>query len=264
MAWISVHEDVVGPKLRKLVKHSELSRNEALGTLIVLWLWGIKNADPNGLIKSADRGDVADVIASGLSDGAAAAKVVDCMVEAGWIDDCDGELYLHDWDEWQEMWYTYLGRKEKDTARKRRAREKGRNEEEPSDIPVPPALPPPQPPMEPQTPPEPEPQKKQAYPSGFEAFWKAYPRNIDKGSAYKKYSARRKDGYSDEELVAAARNYAGQCKAKKTEAEYIKHPKTFLSDTMPFLDFLPKREAESGDAVTDDKNPFAEWGEKND
>lgn len=89
---------------------------------------------------------------------------------------------------------------------------------------------------------------------------------MDKGSAYKKYSARKKDGYSDEELITAARNYADQCKAKKTEKDYIKHPKTFLSDTMPFLDFLPKRGVESGggDIAADGKNPFAEWGEKSD
>lgn len=115
----------MGPKLRDLMKKSGLSGNEALGSLVKLWLWGIKNADPSGLIISADRRDIADVIAagSGLSDKVKPTKVVDSMIESGWIDDRDGCLYLHDWDEWQEMYYRFIEKREKDTARKRRARE---------------------------------------------------------------------------------------------------------------------------------------------
>ena len=45
MAWISVHEQVVGGKLRTLAKELNCSQNEALGMLVTLWLWGINNAD---------------------------------------------------------------------------------------------------------------------------------------------------------------------------------------------------------------------------
>lgn len=119
----------MGPKLRHLAKLSGLSKNEALGTLAVLWLWGIKNAEPSGLIKSADKHDVADAISSGLSESIEAIHVVNCMAEAGWIDEREGNLYLHDWDEWQEMWYGYLSRKERDASRKREAykMERGRS-----------------------------------------------------------------------------------------------------------------------------------------
>lgn len=77
------------------------------------------------MILEADRRDIADVISagSGLSDGVKPSKVVDSMVESGWIDELDGHLYLHDWDEWQEMYYRFIDKREKDTARKRRARE---------------------------------------------------------------------------------------------------------------------------------------------
>ena len=44
------------------------------------------------------------------------AKVVDAMVEAGWIDEIEGHLYLHDWDEWQDMYYRFIEKREKDTA----------------------------------------------------------------------------------------------------------------------------------------------------
>lgn len=127
MAWISIHEEVIGPKLREFSKSSGLSRNEALGSLVVLWLWGIKNADQNGLIISADKRDIANLVSAGLSSSADALRVVDHMIASGWIDEKDGSLYLHDWDEWQEFWYRYISRKEKDTARKRKSREIARH-----------------------------------------------------------------------------------------------------------------------------------------
>ena len=99
------------------------------------------------MILEADRRDIADVISagSGLSDGVKPSKVVDSMVESGWIDELDGHLYLHDWDEWQEMYYRFIDKREKDTARKRRAREA---EKEAAGLPPPspPAPPPPVPP----------------------------------------------------------------------------------------------------------------------
>ena len=62
----------------------------------------------------------------------------------------------------------------------------------------------------------------------------------------------------------AARNYTTQCKRLGTEKQYIKHPKTFLSDSRPFLDYLPdkKKAQPPEDAVPDNKNPFAEYGEE--
>ena len=82
--------------------------------------------------------------------------------------------------------------------------------------------------------------KTPKYDKDFETFWAAYPRKADKGQCYKKYKARIKDGYSPEELLTAATNYAEQCRRQKTEQQYIKHGKTFLGDSVPFADFLPK------------------------
>ena len=66
---------------------------------------------------------------------------------------------------------------------------------------------------------------------------------------------------SDAELLEAAKNYAIDCRRRKTEKEYIKHPKTFLSDSLPFLDYLPKREKPQEDPGAAKTNPFEEWGE---
>ena len=126
MVWISMYRDILThPKLRRLMKSSGMSRNEAVGTLFSVWAWGVDNARRDGLMIETDRQDIADVISSGsgLHKGVNPGKVVDSMVESGWIDERDGSLYLHDWEEWQDMYYRFIEKREKDTARKRRARE---------------------------------------------------------------------------------------------------------------------------------------------
>jgi hypothetical protein len=95
--------------------------------------------------------------------------------------------------------------------------------------------------------------KSSGYTSGFEEFWKAYPRKVGKGDAYKKYKTRIHDGYSEEALLEAAVNYAARCASERTEEKFIKHAKTFLSDTLPFTDYI-KAEAQSEDF--DEEHPF--------
>lgn len=95
------------------------------------------------------------------------------------------------------------------------------------------------------------------YSTEFERFWGVYPRKVDKAQAYKKYNARLKDGFSPDELYTAACNYAEQCKSDKTESKYIKHAKTFLGESTPFLDYLQKNDARGCIEATDDgTNPF--------
>ena len=104
-----------------------------------------------------------------------------------------------------------------------------------------------------------EPKSKKAignYSTDFEEFWRVYPRKADKAQAYKKYKARLEDGFSHEQLLEAAKNYADQCRRDRTEEKYIKHGKTFLGEATPFLDYLPKNAPRDGMAVTDDENPF--------
>ena len=121
MAWISVHEQVVGGKLRTLAKELNCSQNEALGMLVTLWLWGINNADSEGKIIGATRADIAKVLYVGLNEEIDPLKAVDALITTGWID-LDTDLYLHEWGEWQEQWYKAMTAREKDKERKRRER----------------------------------------------------------------------------------------------------------------------------------------------
>ena len=101
--------------------------------------------------------------------------------------------------------------------------------------------------------------KSESYSNDFESFWEAYPRKSDKGSAYKKYLTRLKDGWSPEQLLTAAKKYKAQIVANRTDQKYIKLCKTFLSDTTPFADYLTKTERQG--ASNDAENPYAEWKE---
>lgn len=274
MAWISVHEQVIGGKLRSLSKEIGCSQNEALGLLVRLWLWGINNADKEGRIIGAVKGDVAEVLTIGIDSRYSPDKVVDALVSTSWID-IDGDLYIHDWEEWQEQWYKAIEVRERDAARKREERKKARAAKMKNNVAVP-EFPKEAPDvtvengMEANLPtpkliiPHDEDPKSQpaatTYSNGFEEFWSIYPRKVGKGEAYKKYKARLNDGWSPDELKAAAEAYASICARKKTEKDYIKHAKTFLSENTPFADYLPKKEdAEPVAGNSNDDDPYADW-----
>ena len=158
--------------------------------------------------------------------------------------------------------------RERDAARKREERkrsrlqnEAGRKEDAISQEPAPEMIP--SPAVKDSPTPEPEKPKKTAAEErtpAFEEFWKVYPRKEGKGEAYKKYKARLKDGYSDAELLEAATNYAGRCARERTEKKYIKMAKTFLSDTLPFVDYIKKQsQSEAKQEQTDGANPFGKF-----
>ena len=82
MAWISVHDHVVGGKLRELAKDIGCSQKEALGILVSLWLWGLNNADQTGKLRSCDKSDVAEaVFSNGLSEGLDKMEIVETAKE---------------------------------------------------------------------------------------------------------------------------------------------------------------------------------------
>lgn len=95
------------------------------------------------------------------------------------------------------------------------------------------------------------------YSNDFESFWEVYPRKSDKGSAYKKYLTRLKDGWSPEQLLTAAKKYRAQIITNRTDQKYVKLCKTFLSDTTPFTDYLTRIERQGVKKDTD--NPYEEW-----
>lgn len=275
MAWISVHEQVLGAKLRSLAKNIGSSQNEALGVLVRLWLWGINNADKEGKIVGAEKEDVAEVLATGIDKRYSAEQVVEALIDTKWID-LENGLYIHDWEEWQEQWYKAIETREKNAERKREERKRKRlsrtqNEEQVQAIfaekmgitknAEETILPKPKlniPHIEEQ---KSKTENATEYPEGFNQFWEVYPRKVGKGDAFKKYKARINCGWRPEQLIEAAKNYASKVIREHTEKQYIKHPKTFLSDSEPFIDFLPRKEYEDVQANVEstEDNPYADW-----
>lgn len=263
MAWISVDQKILGGKLRKLYKAIGCSQNEAIGILIGLWLWGIDNADADGLIVSANKEDIADVLRPGLAPGLNADVIVDSLIDNGWIDVEEDQLYLHDWYEWRAYYNRYVEGKKSQAERTRKCRERKKESDcnVASDVTCNVTETPQEKSTEnPKEEPPKEPEKKKksgGYTPDFEEFWASYPRKVDKGMAYKKYQTRVKDGFSPEQLLEAAKAYARECVSRKTEQQYIKHAKTFLGDATPFVDYIQKNTtpAETAPADTGD-NPF--------
>lgn len=80
------------------------------------------------------------------------------------------------------------------------------------------------------------------YCSSFEEFWTLYPRKKEKAKASRAYQARLRDGFSEAELLSAAKQYAEECKKDRREEKYIKLGATFLGPATPFVDYLQKEE----------------------
>ncbi|MBD5504625.1 MAG: hypothetical protein HDR09_13085 [Lachnospiraceae bacterium] len=252
MAWISVDQKLIGGKLRSLYKAVGCSQNEAIGILVSLWLWGIDNAEMDGLMVSADRDDIKQSFQVGLAKELDGDVVVDCLIDTGWIDEIDGQLYLHDWGAWRSYYNRYVkdkkGNCERQARYKARQREKTARDEQSnvtndviggvigtiSETK------------------EAEPEKKMSrkeeqeakHGKDFEEFWEVYPKKVDKGEAFKKYKARRNDGYSAEEILEAAKAYKAECERKHTDKQYIKHAKTFLGPSLSFTEYIPRKQQE--------------------
>ena len=247
--WISVHDNVLGGKLRKLAKEIGCSQNEALGLLVRMWIWGTGNSDKDGKLIGVDFEDMSDVLSVGLDKNYRSIDAVMALASTGWIDTVGDDIYIHDWPEWQMQLYKLNELKEQNAERQRRyrerAREKAERESEESQ----------------KSTEKPKQEKKPSgYTPSFEEFWKAYPRKVGKGEAYKKYKARLNDGYSEEELLEAATNYAARCASERTEDKYIKHAKTFLSDALPFTDYIKqKKQAQDPRANYNSSDPYSIW-----
>ena len=92
MAWIELHESFrEHEKIRALAKHYGISRNEAKGIIVSLWLWAVSNATDG------------DVTARDSEELAAACEVPqltdmkDVLISIGWLDVRRRKTIIHDW-----------------------------------------------------------------------------------------------------------------------------------------------------------------------
>lgn len=273
LAWISVHDHVVGGKLRELAKDIGCSQKEALGILVSLWLWGLNNADQTGKLRSCDKSDVAEeVFSKGLSEGLDKREIVDSLISQRWIDESEnGDLYLHDWDTWQEQWYKFLKNKEYDAERKRaeRARKREESLKKVNDLCNPVDGPKENPPDSPSDSPT------DAIPNEKKKPKKAAKKKIEK-KQYAEYVSLKEEEYN--KLVYGY----GQAATEKFIEELNLYKgstgKTYKSDYMTILNWVTEKvekkypgliqrpkavstKAEKQNATPQDENPFGQWKE---
>ena len=116
MAWVSVHQQIRDHrKLRDLYRTLGVNRQEALGILVLLWTWAIDNVDNYGKLLSVTLEDIC-LAAYWTGDQN---KLYTALRDTGWIDEIDGEMYLHDWYDFNKPFYDFREKKEKDKLRKR-------------------------------------------------------------------------------------------------------------------------------------------------
>ena len=219
--------------------------------LVLVWLWALRNADKYGNLFEIDGDDIAEAVAGCTS--ISPEQLFNAMVDTKWFDISGKDVYLHDWETWQEQWYKAQEAREKDNERKRDARKKKQYQdysEEFSQEPL----------QDVDTePPRTSPPEK-SYTTDFERVWDVYPRKIGKSSAYAKYCARLKDGWTKEQLLEATLGYAAQVRRLGTEKEYIKHAQTFFGPNTPFTDFLKNKGSLREEVPSKPlDNPFSEY-----
>lgn len=248
MAWISVHQEVDGTKLRRLYQAIGCSKFEALGILNFLWFWGLKNADETGLVGDADL-DVLSRYLYGCGEGCDLdmGKVVQALVDVGWIDMAANGFYIHDWDTWQEQWYKLQKTRKYDVERKRKARAE-ELEAEKRDA------------GEAAEEPEKKPKRKAA----------KKPKDEPEKKSYAEFVKMTEANYA-RLIELYGQKFADTC---ITELDLYKGSKgkTYKDDYRAILSWvvdrvkekypglLQKSKGESG--TTGDGNPYAEWGEK--
>lgn len=95
--WIPAHEDLPRhPKLLRFANRLGVSRHEALGLLIDLWLWCLRYAE-SGVLTDQDAGDLLDALNWRSPGLAAPTSLLDALVAERWLDRRNGAYAIHNW-----------------------------------------------------------------------------------------------------------------------------------------------------------------------
>lgn len=223
MAWIESHQGLARHiKTKRLARKLGISVPSTIGHLHLLWWWALDNL-PDGNISSMEPEDIADEMMWNED----AVSLISALKEVGFLDDIEGELFIHDW-------HDYIGKllekRKKETDRKREYRAKtgqpkdeegmshgtglGHVDEVPKDggrnstVPN---------------------QKKKTYSAEFSEFFMLYPNNKNKAKAEETFNKIINSGVDAALLIASARAYAAECRKNETELRFIAHATTFLN-----------------------------------
>lgn len=262
MAWIELHQGLgTHVKTRRLCKLLGIGPAQAVGHLALLWTWALDAAE-NGSLAKYQADDLALVCEW---DGDAAAFVA-ALEKAGFLDSVDGELVIHDWQDYigrlleareryKQMTNERVKRWRERHAEKRGNAEVTRNEtvgnddvtrykrvsnadETPGNALTKPNLTKPIDTLvcsvtgthdeAPATQPTETPKRNQ-YPADFEAFWKAYPprRRTEKPDAYRVW-CKTTQQYTVSQVMAALEAQKQSADWTKENGEFVPMPARWL------------------------------------
>ncbi|HXI96164.1 MAG TPA: hypothetical protein VNG04_08550 [Candidatus Acidoferrum sp.] len=97
MAWLESHQSLSRHrKTLAVVAALKVDRHKLIGHLHELWWWGLDNADINGLLGHVGLEQLAEGAGWPKRD---ASRLVDALLEAGFLDQTDAGYVIHDWYE---------------------------------------------------------------------------------------------------------------------------------------------------------------------
>lgn len=225
--WIRL--EAAMPEHRKTKRFARLlgvSKNEAIGLLVRLWVWALTNATADGALPGVDKLDIADALSFEDAD-----MLLNSLMESGFIDESCGEYSLHDWSDYSGK---YEAKKEQDRTRQRNKRDRERQEKQnhaevtrttedghaevtpqnrrEETILVPPYNPP-----------------KGEADQRFSEFYAAYPRKQAKQAACKAWDKLKPDADTFAALMSALEVQKRSPDWQREEGRFIPYPATWLN-----------------------------------
>jgi len=277
MAWLEIHQSLINH--RKTLKAAALLHTKPaplIGHIISFWLWSLDNS-PSGSLDDVEP----EIIAFAAQWDGDPVVFVDALTKAGFLDDNDGVLSIHDWWEYAGK---LIGRRVQNRERMCNAR--AQHVRNTCDARAPATVhnttqhnsTVPNTTQNEPTKPQIKPRKKTSSPDGdgvsdyspeFCSFWDAYPRGIGKVEAFRCWNARLSDKSPPDDLISAAKHYAAYCGLQKREARYIMHASTFLGPDKHYLEYVTDypREVTNGSTnrglVGCDTRVYKDWDDFN-
>lgn len=262
MAWISVYQEVDGPKLRKLSRLLGTSKAESLGILNFLWFWGMNNADETGKVLEASREDIEDALAGTTRIRPEA--VVDALFNAGWLDAVGDDILIHDWDQWQEQWYKLQRTRKNNAERMRRVRSEEKQASGPKKLPDEPEEPGTPPTTEDESEPADEPRAAKKKKAKTEPEKKKY---ADYVTMTEKEYGRLIERFGQPFTLACIEeldNYKGAKKGRTYTSDYraiLSWVVDRVKEKRPGLEQASKETVQTA-PQSKPSNPFEEWGDE--
>jgi len=230
MAWIESHQHLADhPKTRKLARILDISKPTTIGHLHCLWWWALDYAD-DGILSDFDTLD----IAIGAEWEGDPDQFVSALTRAGFVDDIDGVLSIHDWEDYAGK---LVNRRRKNAKRMRDARASDNADEIDSDetrashvqrtqrarAELPDQTGPDQPDKTEKT------DQKSAIDQRFDEFWAHYPRKEAKGAAKKAWARIKPSAELTARMIAALEVQKRSEKWREKNGQFIPHPATWLN-----------------------------------